>query len=91
MGELLAVARQRRVGPRETGEYYYVVGVEVSTMSGSDIKELEQFLSGNVAPAATGGESIGGAVTSTLQQILLSVTGLPSIRIEGRSGRFTVR
>jgi hypothetical protein len=87
----LATPREVRVGPRDAGEYYYVVGVELSTMSGNDIRELEQFLSGNVAPAATGGESIGGAVTRTIQQILLNVTGLPAIRIEGRSGRFTVR
>ncbi len=31
----LATPREIRVGPRDAGEYYYVVGLEISTMSGS--------------------------------------------------------
>ncbi|HEX7919270.1 MAG TPA: DUF4390 domain-containing protein [Gemmatimonadales bacterium] len=87
----LAIPREIRVGPREAGEYYYVVSLEVSTLSDSDIKELEQFLSGEVAPAATGSEPLGSAFTNAIRRALLSVAGLPSLRIESRTGRFTVR
>lgn len=87
----LAIPREVRVGPREAGEYYYVVTLEVSTLSDNDIKELEQFLSGEVAPAATGSEPIGSAFTNAIRRALLSVAGLPSLRIEARTDRFTVR
>ena len=87
----LNIPREVRVGPREAGEYYYVVALEVSTLSDSDIKELEQFLSGEVGPAATGSEPIGSAVTNAIRRALLSVSGLPSLRIEERTGKFTVR
>jgi uncharacterized protein DUF4390 len=87
----LAIPREVRVGPRDGGEYYYLVSLEVSTLSDSDIKELEQFLSGDVGPAATGSEPVGSAVTNAIRRLLLSVSGLPSLRIEKRSDPFTVR
>jgi hypothetical protein len=87
----LAIPREVRVGPREPGEYYYVVSLEVSTLSDTDIKELEQFLSGEVAPAATGSEPVGSAFTNAIRRALLSVAGLPSLRREARTDRFTVK
>lgn len=87
----LAIPREVRVGPREPGEYYYIVSLEVSTLSDSDIKELEQFLSGEVAPAATGNEPLGSAFSNAIRRALLSVAGLPSVRKEARTGKFTVR
>jgi hypothetical protein len=83
--------REIRVGPRDPGVYYYVVSLEISTMSGSDIRELERFLSGDVGPAATGSESVGTAFGNAIRSALLSVAGLPSLQIEDRSERFTVR
>ena len=87
----VATPREIRVGPRDAGVYYYVVTLEISTMSGSDIRELERFLSGDVAPAATGSESVGNALGNAIRDALLSVAGLPSLQLEDRSGRFTVR
>ena len=87
----LAIPREVRVGPRGAGEYYYVVSLEVSTLSDSDIKELERFLSGDVGPAATGSEPVGSALSNAIRRLLLSVSGLPSLSIEGRTGKFTVR
>jgi len=87
----LAIPREVRVGPRESGEYYYIVSLEVTTLSDSDIKELERFLSGDVAPAATGSEPVGSAVSNAIRRLLLSVSGLPSLSIEGRTNTFTVR
>lgn len=87
----LALPREVRAGPRESGEYYYIVTLEVSTLSDSDIKELERFLSGDVGPAATGSEPVGSALSNAIRRLLLSVSGLPSLSIEGRTGKFTVR
>ena len=87
----VATPREVRVGPRDAGVYYYVVTLEISTMSGSDIRELERFLQGDVGPAATGSESVGTAFGNAIRDALLSVAGLPSLQIEGRSGRFTAR
>jgi hypothetical protein len=87
----LAIPREVRVGPREAGEYYYVVTLEVSTLSDSDIKELERFLSGDVGPAATGTEPVGSALSNAIRRLLLSVSGLPSLSIDGHTDKFTVR
>lgn len=91
LGNGLATQREIRVGPRDAGEYYYVVSLEISTLSDNDIKELEQFLSGEVGPAAAGSEPVGSAVTNAIRRLLLSVSGLPSLRLEERSRQFTVR
>ena len=91
LARYLATKRLIRIGPTDAGDYYYVAGLEISTLSDSDIKELEQFLSGDVGPAATGGEPIGTALSNAVRRALLSVAGLPSVRKEGRSEKFTVR
>lgn len=87
----IATPREVRAGPQERGEFYYVVSLEVSTLSDRDIRELERFLSGDVGPAASGSEPVGSALTNAIRRALLSVAGLPSLRVEERSGRFTVR
>lgn len=87
----LAIPREVRMAPRESGDYYYVVTLEVSTLSDSDIKELERFLSGDVGPAATGSEPVGSALTNAIRRLLLSVSGLPSLSIEKRTDKFTVQ
>ena len=78
----------RRPGP---GEYYYVSSLQVSTLSDSDLDELERFLRGELGPAASEGRDFGDAVGRGATRILLKLAGLPSLRIEGRSGRFRVR
>lgn len=87
----VATPREIRVGPRDEGTYYYVATLEISTMSGSDIRELERFLSGDVAPAATGSETVGTAFGNAIRDALRSVAGLPSLQLEDRSEKFTVR
>ena len=91
LGRGLAIPREIRVGPTDEGEYYFVVALEISTLSDSDIRELERFLSGDVGPAATGSEPIGTALSNAVRRALLSVAGLPNLRIEGRSDKFTVQ
>ena len=53
----LAFAYQINVSPAEAGNYYYTATLEVSTLSDSDLDELERFLEGR----SRGGAGTGGA------------------------------
>jgi hypothetical protein len=77
--------------PTVTGEYYYAASLQVSTLSDSDLDELERFLKGDLGPAASEGHDFGDAVGRGATRLLLKLAGLPSLRIEGRSERFRVR
>jgi len=86
----LAFAYQINVSPTEAGNYYYTATLEVSTLSDSDLDELERFLEGDLE-AARGREGIGDALGRGATRFLLRLAGLPSLRLEARTGRFVVR
>ena len=75
----------------DRGDYYYNASLQVSTLSDSDLDELERFLRGDLGPAASEGRDFGDAVGRGATRLLLKLAGLPSVRVEGRSGRFRVR
>jgi hypothetical protein len=75
----------------ERGDYYYNASLQVSTLSDSDLDELERFLRGDLGPAASEGRDFGDAVGRGATRLLLKLAGLPSVRVEGRSSRFRVR
>ena len=75
----------------DDGDYYYNAALQVSTLSDSDLDELERFLRGDLGPAASEGRDFGDAVGRGATRLLLKLAGLPSVRVEGRSGRFRVR
>jgi hypothetical protein len=85
------VAYQIAFRVAEPGEYYYNAALQVSTLSDSDLDELERFLRGDLGPAASEGRDFGDAVGRGATRLLLKLAGLPSLRVEGRSGRFRVR
>ncbi len=74
-----------------SGDHYYNGSLQVSTLSDSDLDELERFLRGDLGPAADEGKDFGSAVGRGATRLLLKLAGLPSLRIEGRSERFRVR
>lgn len=88
-----AVVGQLRVElrPGRTGRYYYLARLEVETLSLSDLEELRRWLRGEVGPAVEGRASPESAVESGLRRVLVRVIGLPTRRLEARSGTFTVR
>jgi hypothetical protein len=86
----LAFAYQINVGPTEPGGYYYSATLEVSTLSDSDLDELERFLEGDLA-GDRGREGIGDALGRGATRFLLRLAGLPSLRLEARTRRFVVR
>jgi hypothetical protein len=86
----LAFAYQINVSPTETGSYYYTATLEVSTLSDSDLDELQRFLEGDLE-GARGREGIGDALGRGATRFLLRLAGLPSLRLEVRTARFAVR
>ena len=90
LGAALAFAYQVSVRPDEPGGYYYAASLQISTLSDSDLDELERFLAGDLGNQGKG-EGIGDAVGRGATRFLLRLAGLPSLRLEARSERFTVR
>jgi hypothetical protein len=90
LGAALAFAYQVNVRPAESGSYYYAGSLQVSTLSDSDLDELQRFLAGDL-DGTEGGDGIGDAVGRGTTRFLLRLAGLPSLRLEARSPRFVVR
>jgi Domain of unknown function (DUF4390) len=67
---------------------YYLCRLEVTTLNDTDLRELEQWLKGEVSPAVSGkGEgSIGDAMVRGAQRVLVRIAGLPRLTLEARSG-----
>ena len=91
LGAALAFAFQVNVRPTEPGRYYYAASMQVSTLSDSDLDELEKFLAGDLGRGGGGGDKLGDALGRGATRFLLRLAGLPSLRLEARSGRFEVR
>ena len=86
----LAFAYQINVSPAERGNYYYSATLEVSTLSDSDLDELERFLEGDLGEGRGDG-GLGGALGRGATRFLLRLAGLPSLRLEARTRRFSIR
>ena len=91
LGAALAFAYQVNIRPPGAGGYYYAASLQVSTLSDSDLDELKRFLAGDIDNGEQGSEGIGDAVGRSTTRFLLRLAGLPSLRLEARSPRFTVR
>ncbi|HYC31745.1 MAG TPA: DUF4390 domain-containing protein [Gemmatimonadales bacterium] len=87
----LGFSYQVNVRPREQGEYYYAASLEISTLSDSDLDELERFLEGDLGGVTQGKEGIGDALGRGATRLLLRLAGLPSLRVETRTNGFRVR
>ena len=87
----LAFAYQVSVRPAAAGRYYYTASLEISTLSDSDLDELQRFLEGDLGEVAQGQEGVGDALGRGATRFLLRLAGLPSLRLEVRSTTFEVR
>jgi hypothetical protein len=90
LGAALAFAYQVNVRPVEEGRYYYAASLQVSTLSDSDLDELERFLAGDLDPAENDDRDLGAALGRGATRFLLRLAGLPSLRLEARSDHFSV-
>lgn len=91
LGAALAFAYQINVRPEEAGGYYYAASLQVSTLSDTDLDELERFLAGDPSQGAQGDGNLGNALGRGATRFLLRLAGLPSLRLEARSPKFQVR
>jgi hypothetical protein len=87
----LSFSYQVAVQPSLPGTYYYAASLRVSTLSDSDLDELQRFLEGDLGGVTQGKESVGDAVGRGATRLLLRLAGLPSLRLEARSEEFEVR
>ena len=87
----LGFSYQVNIRPQERGEYYYAASLEISTLSDSDLDELERFLEGDLGDAPEGREGFGDALGRGATRLLLRLAGLPTLRLEARTERFRVR
>jgi len=91
LGAALAFAYQVNVRPAEPGRYYYAGSLQVTTLSDSDLDELERFLAGDLGQSEDRGGNLGDALGREATRFLLRLAGLPSQRLEARSPPFLVR
>jgi len=74
-----------------TGRLYYVATLEITTLSDSDLDELERFLRGDLTPAAEGHGDVGSAVGRGAKRLVLKLAGLPSLSLSSQTERFESR
>src|SRR5690348_9560517 len=87
----LAFAYQVSVRPEAAGHFYYTASLEISTLSDSDLDELQRFLEGDLGDGADDKNSVGDVLGRGATRFLLRLAGLPSLRLEVRSQTFDVR
>lgn len=91
LGNALGVAYRIAVRANDKGEYYYVANLSVSTLSDSDLDEMDRVMRGEAGAATDDNGNVGDAVGRTARRMLLRVAGLPIMRVEGRSESFEVK
>jgi len=82
----LGARYQIALRPTTEGTHYYVGSLTISTLSDSDIQELERFLRGDSDENQP--EDAGGVLGRRVTRLLLRLAGLPRLRLEARSPEF---
>lgn len=87
----LQAALQPTVRPVTGGRFYYLVRLNVETLSESDMDELRHWLRGEARPAVAGEQPVGRAVEKGIRRFFVRMLGLPTRRYEARTPIFGVR
>jgi len=75
--------------PRGTGaRYYYVASLDITSLSLTELEEVERWLSGDVGPAIKAKGNIADALANGARRLLIRFSGLPRRRLEQRSRTF---
>ena len=91
LGKAIGVAYRIAVRATEEGNYYYVATLSVSTLSDSDLDEMDRVMRGETGAATEDNGNLGDAVGRSARRMLLRVAGLPIMRVEGKSETFEVK
>ncbi len=54
LAQALQVPYKVTLAPKGAGSYYYLCRLEISTLNDTDLREVQQWLKGDVSPAVTG-------------------------------------
>lgn len=76
--------------PPRPGRFYYIVSLQIETLSVTDLEELERWLQGELQPAVSGERSVSGALGQGARRFMLRLLDLPAQRYDARTGRFVV-
>ena len=74
--------------PRGSGRFYFSSRLDVTTLNDSDLRELSNWLKGDMTPAVSGEGTIGDALARGAQRALVRIAGLPKLTLEARSTEF---
>ena len=86
--QALQIPYKVTLAPKGAGNYYYLCRLEISTLNDTDLREVQQWLKGDVSPAVTGRGDLTGAVVLGAQRMLVRIAGLPRLTLEARSETF---
>lgn len=75
--------------PRRDDRYYYIVRLQVETLSLSDLNEVESWLKGDFSPAVRGDKPAGTALGRGLKGVFLKLLGADTQQHERRSVTFS--
>jgi hypothetical protein len=87
----LQSALQPSIHPTTGGRFYYLVRLNVETLSASDLDELRHWLRGEARPAVAGRKPVGRAVETGVRRFFVRLLGLPTRRYETRTPIFGLR
>lgn len=87
LAALLGSIYRFKVAPTTEGQYYYAASLDVSTLSDSDLDDLQRLLKGELGR----GEGQGQSLTQRARRLILRLAGLPTLSVQGRSESFGVR
>ncbi len=70
--------------------YYYIATLDIASLSPSEFEDVEQWLRGDLGHALSreGSGDVSGALARGARRLLIRFSGLPSRRLEARSGMF---
>ena len=75
--------------PHGTGaRYYYLATLDITSLSLTELEEVERWLTGDVGPAIKSRGNIADALANGARRLLIRFSGLPRRRLEKRSPPF---
>jgi hypothetical protein len=74
--------------PRSPGRYYYLAGLEIESLTLSDLEELRHWLRGELGPAMEGRRSVAAAIGTGVRRAFIRILRLPTRHYQARSEAF---
>jgi hypothetical protein len=92
LDEALAVPALVELAPsQDDARYYFVASIEMTTLSVSEVEEIERWLRGDLSRAVTERGDIGDALGRGARLVLVRLSGLPTRRLETRTPTVAAR